>query len=443
MKDNMKQTIRSILIEFQERDFPKPIFREIPAPPYSQNLKKVWVLMGMRRSGKTWAAYQQIRLRLNQGLPKETNLYINFEDDRLSGFEISDFQTILDVYFELYPQNINKKDLFFCFDEIHIVPGWEKFIRRLIDTENMQVCVTGSSAEMLSKELATTLGGRAWPQEIFPFSFSEFLVFHGIEANKTMSSKTEALIRHLATEYLLYGGFPEVILSPKELHPTLIQGYMDAVILRDIVKRYAIGNADIVQKFLVRILRQLSAPLSITKVYNSLKSMGIAVGKNSLFEYFQYFEDAYAVLSVPFFSLSEKVRQVNPKKVYAVDPGVITAYSVKNDFEKSARLENAVFMHLRRTFTNICYYKTRQNKKEIDFVVTRPSGDLILLQACVKMDDSETKERELSALCEACHEFDLNQGMIVTEDHEEEINRDGIIIQSIPFWKWAQNKLLI
>ncbi len=441
MKDNIKQAVRSILIEFQERDFPKPIFREIPPPIHSQNLKKAWVLMGMRRSGKTWIAYQQIRLRLNQGLPKETNLYINFEDDRLSGFEISDFQTILDVYFELYPQNINNKDLFFCFDEIHIVPGWEKFIRRLIDTEKMQICVTESSAEMLSKEFATTLGGRAWPQEVFPFSFSEFLLFHGIELNKTMSSKVQSHIRHLSSEYLLYGGFPEVVLAPKELHPTLIQGYMDAVILRDIVKRYAISNADIIQKFLVRILRQLSAPLSITKVYNSLKSMGLAVGKNSLFEYFQYFEDAYAILSVPFFSLSEKVRQVNPKKVYAVDPGIITAYSVKNDFEKSARLENAVFMHLRRTFKNICYYKTKQTKKEIDFVVTTPNGDLILLQACVKMDDVKTKERELSALCEACHEFGLTQGTIVTEDHEEEINRDGILVHSIPFWKWAQKTL--
>ena len=396
--------------------------------------------MGMRRSGKTWAAYQQIHLRQNQGLAKNTNLYINFEDDRLSGFEISHFQTILDIYFELYPQNIDNKDLFFCFDEIHVVAGWEKFIRRLIDTEKMQICVTGSAGDTFSKELGTTLGGRAWPQEGFPFSFSEFLRFHGIELNITMSPKTQARVRHLATEYLLYGGFPEVVLGPKELHATLIQGYMDAVVLRDIVKRYAISNANIIQKFLVLILRQLAAPLSITKVYNTLKSIGLAVGKNSLFEYFQYFEDAYAILSIPFFSLSEKVRQVNPKKVYAVDPGVITAYSVKNDFEKSARLENAVFMHLRRTFSNICYYKTKQRKKEIDFIVTKPNGDLILLQACVKMDDLKTRERELSALCEACSEFGLNHGIIVTEDHEEEIDREGVIIQCIPFWKWAQVK---
>lgn len=443
MKDNTKQAIRSILIEFQERDLPKPTFREISPPQHSQNLKKAWVLMGMRRSGKTWVAYQQIHSRQKQGLAKNTNLYINFEDDRLSGFDINHFQTILDVYFELYPQNINNQNLFFCFDEIHVVPGWEKFVRRLIDTEKMQICVTGSSAEMLSKELGTTLGGRAWPQEVFPFSFSEFLRFYKIEPNISMSAKTKSQVRHLATKYLLYGGFPEVVLGPEELHATLIQGYMDAVVLRDIIKRYAIGNANMVQKFLVLILRQLAAPLSITKVYNTLKSLGLAIGKNSLFEYFQYFEDAYAILSIPFFSLSEKVRQVNPKKVYAVDPGVITAYSVKNNFEKAARLENAVFMHLRRTFNNICYYKTKKHKKEIDFVVTKPNGDLILLQACVKMDDPKTQERELSALCEACNEFGLNHGIIITEDHEEEINRKDVSIQCIPFWKWAQSKLLV
>jgi len=437
MKDNMRQTLRAILIEFRERDLPHPISREIRPPKHHPDVRKTWVLMGMRRSGKTWVAYQEIRRRQNSGLAKETNLYINFEDDRLAGFEVNDFQSILDVYFELYPQYMNSKDLFFCFDEIHVIPGWEKFIRRLIDTETMQICVTGSSAGMLSKELGTTLGGRAWPQEVFPYSFFEFLGLKGIDPSKAMSPKTQAQVRHLASEYLLYGGFPEAVAEPRELHTALIQGYMDAVVLRDIVKRHAIINADIIQKFLVLVLRQLAAPLSVTKVYHTLKSQGLAIGKNSLFEYLQYFEDAYAVLSVPFFSLSERIRQVNPKKVYAVDPGVITAYSVKREFERSSRLENAVFMQLRRSYSNICYYKT-QKKKEVDFVVTTSLGDLILFQACVEMDNEETRERELTALYEVCKEFRLKKGTIITEDHEEEISKEGISVHCIPFWKWAQ-----
>ncbi len=437
MKDSMKEAIRSILIEFKERNLPEPTPRKIHPPELPPNVRKVWVLMGMRRSGKTWMVYQQILNRQKKGFAKESNLYINFEDDRLAGFEVHDFQTILDVYFELNPHYIHSKDLFFCFDEIHIVPGWEKFIRRLIDSEEMQICITGSSAEMLSKELGTTLGGRAWTEEIFPYSFVEFLSLKRIDLSHPKSTKTESILRHFANEYLVYGGFPEIVTSPRELHVPLIQGYMDAVILRDIVKRHSIGNADVVQKFLVQVLRQLATSLSINKVYRTLKSQGLSVGKNSLFEYLQYFEDAYAVLTVPFFSLSERKRQVNPKKVYAIDPGIITAYSVKRDFERAARLENSVFMHLRRNYANICYYKTKQQKKEIDFVVTVPRGDLLLFQACAEISHEETRTREFSALCEACEEFGLKEGVIITEDHEEKVSLQGIEIRCIPFWKWA------
>ncbi len=395
--------------------------------------------MGMRRSGKTWMAYQHILHRQKQGFPKESNLYINFEDDRLAGFGIDDFQTLLNVYFEMYPQFANSKELFFCFDEIHVVPGWEKFIRRLIDTEQMQICITGSSAEMLSKELGTTLGGRAWSQEVFPYSFAEFLSMKGLSSPTPKSAKTESVLRYTANEYLTFGGFPEVVASAKELHTSLIQGYMDAVVLRDIIKRHAIKNADIVQRFLVQILRQLATPLSITKIYQTMKSQGLSLGKNSLFEYLQYFEDAYAILTAPFFSLSERMRQVNPKKIYAVDSGIITAYSIKPGFERAARLENSVFMNLRRSHKNICYYKTREQKKEIDFVVTTGRGDLQLYQACAEMENEETRNRELSALLAACQEFDLKEATIITEDYEEEINQASITIRCIPYYQWARN----
>lgn len=424
------------MLAFRDRDLPDPIPRPIVPPEHHPEVKKAWVLMGMRRSGKTWVAYQHIQNRIREGFAKTSNLYLNFEDDRLSGFEIDDFQTILDIYFELYPQYIDRPEVFFCFDEIQVVPGWEKFIRRLLDTEKMQICVTGSSAGMLSKELGSTLGGRAWPKEVFPFSLAEFLRIKGIEESHLPSPKIAAQIRYLTNEYLFYGGFPEAVSESKELHAQLIQGYMDAVVLRDIVKRYGIGNAAILQKFLVRILRQLAAPLSVTKVYNTLKSMGLAIGKNSLFGYLQYFEDAYAILTVPFFSLSDSIRQVNPKKVYAIDPGVITAYSVKNDFEKASRLENAVFMQLRRTYSNICTYKTPGNK-EIDFVVTTPTDHLILVQACLELQNEETRKREIGALVEAAREFDLQTGFIITEDTEETIDLEKLQIHCIPFWKWA------
>lgn len=436
MEDNIRKSIRRILLEFLERQLPDPYQRDFTFPILHPDVRKAWVLMGMRRSGKTWLAFQHMQLRMRQGFNKETNLYINFEDDRLLGIQIEHLQGILDAYFELYPNHIQNPNLFFCFDEIHVVPGWEKFIRRLIDTEKMQICVTGSSAEMLSRELGTTLGGRAWQQEVFPFSFAEFLQFKKV--SQSQSYQSIAQIKHFAQSYLLYGGFPEAILQPTELHTPLIQGYMDAVVLRDIIKRYSIRNADVVQKFLIRILRSIAAPLSIVKMHHSLKSMGISIGKNSLYEYLQYLEDAYAILAVPFFSFSEKARQVNPKKIYVVDTGIITAYSVKNSFEHAARLENAVFMHLRRSYKNICYYKTKKQKKEIDFVVTTPKDEILLFQSCLDMDDEATRQRETSALFEGCQELDLKEGFIITQDHEEEITKGNTIIYCIPFWKWAQ-----
>ena len=244
------------------------------------------------------------------------------------------------------------------------------------------------------------------------------------------------MIRNLAKEYLVYGGFPEVIASPKDLHAPLIQGYMDAVVLRDIVRRHSIQNALIVQKFLFQILRQLAAPLSVTKIYRTLKSLGLALGKNSLFEYLKYFEEAYAVLTVPFFSLSERKKQVNPHKVYPIDPGIITAYSVKPDCERGALLETAVFMHLRRSYTHICYYKNQQ-QKEVDFVITTAQGELLLYQASVEMSDERTRKREISALFEICLEFGLSIGKIITEDHEEIMVQDGITLECIPYWRWA------
>jgi len=202
----MKETIKILIEEFQEWEIPKPAERAIQIPQLPPAIRKAHVMMGIRRSGKTWIMYQHMQEQLAKGLPKNKILYLNFEDDRLQSFTSSDFQTILDAYFDLYPQYVQSKDLFFFFDEIHVIQGWEKFIRRLLDKEQMQIFITGSSAKMLSSEIATTLRGRAWTEEIFPFSFSEFTHFKGIPHNTPFTSKKCSLLRSLAQEYLIFGG---------------------------------------------------------------------------------------------------------------------------------------------------------------------------------------------------------------------------------------------
>lgn len=432
----MKRIVRGLIEEFLEWEIPSSFPRSIVPEENPKGVRKVNTFVGVRRSGKTWLMYQQMQQLLRQGWKKEQLLYLNFEDDRLASFTSADFQSILDVFFELQPQLIHSTKIAFFFDEIQVISGWENFVRRLIDQEKMQIFVTGSSAKMLSKEIATSLRGRAWSVEVFPCSFSEFAQFKGVATHGRWTPKTSALLRSLATTYLLQGGFPETFFYPPISHNTLLQDYMNTVVFRDVIDRHELKNAHTVKLFFLHCLKQLAAPLSITKVFNTLKSQGVAVAKNSIFDYLAYFEDAYALFTVPLFHFSEKVRQVNPKKLYAVDPGIITAYSIKPQFEGGARLENAVFIELRRGHKEIFYYKTATNR-EVDFVVLSPNGVQALFQACFDMDHPDTRERELRALEEAAKELKLQEGTVVTQDHEELVDRNGVTIRCIPFWKWA------
>lgn len=429
----MKSLLRILIQEFHQWEIPKPVEREIHFAKFPPNIRKVQVLMGVRRGGKTWIFYQKINELIKGGLDKRKILYINFEDDRLAGFSSQDFQSLLDAYFELYPEFKNSSDLAFFFDEIHLILGWEKFLRRLIDQEKMELYVTGSSASMLSSEIATTLRGRGWPQEVFPCNFPEYVAFKNPQILKPRQA---SLLQNLAKDYLVWGGFPESLFVSKDLHSALLQDYMNTVVFRDIVDRHKLSNARQVKLFLLYILRGLAAPLSLNKLYNKMKSQGHSIGKNSLYEYLSYFEDAYALFAIPIYNFSEQVRQVNPKKIYAVDPGIITAYSIKPDFENASRLENGVFCVLRRKYKEIFYYHTKK-KQEVDFLTLSETGDLALFQVCYDMTHPDTQESEIQALTDALQELEQKVGIIITDDQEETIEREGITIHVIPFWKWA------
>lgn len=432
----MKEMLKTFIAEFHERELPKVFFRSIDIPEFPPQVRKAHVLMGMRRTGKTWVLYQRMQTLLQEGREKEKLLYINFEDDRFENFRSSDFQLILEAYFDLYPHFAKAKDLVFFFDEIHLIDGWEKFIRRLLDQEQMEIYVTGSSSHMLSREISSTLHGRAWGQEVFPCSFKEFLHFKGIEIPKQLGTKKASQLRHFAEVYLTFGGFPESLFLTEELQAPLLQNYINTVIFRDIVDRHQIKNAHMVKRFLLHCLSHPSSLLSVSKVFNSFKSQGESIGKNSLFEYLAYFEDAYALFTVPIFSFSENMRQANPKKIYAVDPGLITAYTIKPGFEKASCLENTVFIALRRQSKDIFYYKTKL-QKEVDFVVMSTKGELSLFQVCYSMKEGPTRLREMAAIKEAALELGLGRGTIITFDHEENLTEAGIEIDCIPYWKWA------
>lgn len=435
----MKEIFKQIIINFQNTSLPDLAHRTLELPKLAPNIRKVYVLIGVRRGGKTWCMYQLIKQLLTENIAAQQIVYINFADDRFSGTKLSDLSAILEAYFELYPEYTDSPNLHFFFDEIHEVENWEKFIRRLLDTEKMQIYISGSSAKMLSKEIATTLRGRSIDREIFPFDVCEFLDFYKIDYHGQLTSKQKNVINGYIERYLYQGGFPELLFLPSQLHAEILQGYMESVLYRDIIERYKIKNAHIVKQLLIYCLQNSGSLFSINKIFYRLKSGGLSISKNSLYKFMTYFEDAYCVFSVPLYNFSMQKSSLRPKKIYAVDSGLIKAYNIKPDFEKAAILETVVFLHFRRQGCEIYYYQTKSNK-EIDFLILGNNGLISLYQVSLSLARDSTKEREISALNEAMQELKIDDATIITTSDSSEIANSAGTIHCISLTQFLLNK---
>jgi predicted AAA+ superfamily ATPase len=427
----MKNIISQLIDDFHERKLPELVTRN---KEFSEIEGKADVAIGMRRVGKTWFCYQKIKALIASGIRKEKTLYLNFEDDRLLDFNVHNFQEILDVYFGKYPEHRNARCYFF-FDEIQRIDQWEMFIRRVLDTENIQIFITGSSSKLLGAEIATSLRGRSVPLEIFPFSFEEFLKYHGIfpERQKTFSANTVSLLRKAAKDYLEMGGFPEIQKLDSNLRIEVLQGYIDSVLLKDIIERHKVSNILVLKHLVRHIMNSSGGQFSVNKFFNTMKSMSIKCTKNSLYEYLDHLTDAFLFYRVPIHSRSEKSRLTNPAKIYTIDTGLLNAMTFRNSYNYGHLLENMVFIHLRRGGYDAEYVDTRDGR-EVDFFARhRTSGETQLIQACWEMSDKKTFERELQGLKSAMEELSLSTGTIVTWDDEAVIDNK---IKIIPIWKW-------
>jgi len=427
----MQDVLSRIIDDFHERSLPDLIPRErsITKVP-----GKAGVIVGMRRSGKTWFCYQRMQEVLSQGIEKERLLYLNFEDERLLPFTASDFQLILDTYYRKFPAS-KDRECFLFLDELQRIEGWDKFLRRVLDTEQLSVFVTGSSSKLLSAEIATALRGRSLTTEIFPFSFREFLRFHGVEAGaiKTFGSRRQATLQNMMDRYLRIGGFPEVQALDDDLRRQTLRNYVDVVILRDVIERHSITNVQAVRSLIRHCLSAPATRFSINKFYNTLRSQGIACTKNNLYGYLDHLSDAFFIYQARLCSRSESKRRANPRKVYAADHGLLSAMSLQTAEGRGALLENLVYMHLRRQGHHPEYYLT-ESGAEVDFAV-RPSdvSRLELLQVCWDIRNEETWERERRALTEAMEELRVERGTVVTW-LDEDTSDERIVVQ--PAWKW-------
>jgi len=380
----------------------------------------IQIVSGIRRCGKS-TIIQQIR-QIN----KDSNYFINFDDNRLCNFEIGDFEKLNEAFLELFGEENT-----YYFDEIQNIKGWEKYVRRLYN-EGKKIFVTGSNAVMLSKEFGTHLTGRNIQTELFPFSFKEFLRWKKKEVQKNdfHSPIKVAKIKNAFSEYLRIGGLPEFIQTS---NPIFLKNLYNDILYRDVIARYNIRN----EKTLIELLHFLISNISKEISYTSLKKILGLSNAITVKEYINYFEQSYLLFTINKFDYSLKKQLVNPKKIYAVDTGLANSISFKFSDNQGRQLENAVFLQLKRNDCEIFYHR---GKYECDFLVREKDKITNAIQVCQTLFDEKTRERELRGLVEAMQEYNLKKAIILTAEEKETITIDNLSINVVPIWQWMLNQ---
>ncbi|TZF85907.1 ATP-binding protein (plasmid) [Pedobacter sp. BS3] len=361
----------------------------------------VLIITGVRRCGKSTLLYQLMQKNYHDVL------FLSFEDIRLAGFETDDFIRLLSEI-----KKREKRTLFF--DEIQILTHWELFVRQLLD-EEYKIVITGSNATLLSRELGSKLTGRHLSTELFPFSYHEFLDFKNLPDNSAS-----------LTEYMQKGGFPEYLKSDED---GMLNQLLDDILNRDIAIRYGVRDVTMLKKLAVYLISNIGKPVS----GNKLKDMFGIRSTTTILEFFSYLENSYVIQFLSKFSYAIKNQIRNPKKIYAIDLGLFSQTSIVFSDEKGRRLENLVYLHLRKTEKEVYYF---QEKKECDFVVVRKGKAAQLLQVCYELT-TENLERETSGLLAAMDFFNMDEGKIITFNQTETFNKNGKVISVIPAWQFV------
>jgi len=428
----MIETLKSIILDFQEIKLETGVPRSVKTVVVPG---KATVCIGVRRSGKSTYLFQIVQKLLDDGVSRKNILYLNFFDDRLHNLGQAGLGNITEAYYSLYPEKKNTETVYCFFDEIQAVDRWEPFVDRLMRTEMCEVYITGSSARMLSKEIATQMRGRALSWELFPFSFREFLDYKGIEGTGHLSTKKRLLVQKAFGEYWVTGGFPEVVGLDRHLRIKIHQEYLQAILFRDLIERHDISHPRAVADLAHRLIDNAASLYSVNSLTGYLKSLGHKAPKAAVSDYLEWFEDAFFLFTVRIYDASLARSKTNPKKIYCIDQALITSVASGILVNSGHLLENLVFTALRRVTPDIWYCKTR-NGQEVDFMAKLQNGSGLLVQACETMADPKTRKRELVALKDAMAEFDLKSGMVVTRNEEERIEVDSGTIEVVPAWRF-------
>lgn len=403
------------------RDIQRDIERFLPQ-------REMIILTGVRRSGKS----SLMRLICDDLLkrdkvPENSILYVNFDDERFINFTVDDFETLYDSFLELEnPQG--RKYLFL--DEIQNVDGWERWLNRLYEFEDIKIFVTGSNAAMLSSEIATALTGRNRQIVNWPFSFREFLIMNDELPDEKAFYRREVKhsVKRLFSQYIEQGGFPEVI---KTGETTILEQYYRDILYRDVITRHGIRNVLEIKELALF----LAANPSTVQSYKNLKTLIGVRSLSTVKTYLDVLNDVYLFLSMGLFDYSVKRQIYNPSKMFCVDTGLSNSVSFRFSRNSGRLLENVIFLELRRRGAELYYWKSSKGR-EVDFVIRRGLNIVKAVQVSQSLTDEKTRERELRALLDAREELEAEHLTVITEDEEGDIILEGVSVEIVPAWKW-------
>lgn len=412
-----KNTIKSLIIEYQ--NFVSEITLIERNIHLSDQLN--YVFIGLRRAGKSYLMYQQIQHLLKEGHRIEEILYFNFEDDRLVNLTIEDLDLIKVCYEELYAH----RPIFFL-DEIQIVEHWEKFSRRLAD-QKYRVYITGSNAKMLSSEIATTLGGRFIIQNVYPFSFQEYLKANHITVEPVWYFKNRTEIVRAFSAYFYFGGLPELELIEEIGKRQWLSSLFNKIFFGDLITRYSIRN-DLAMKVLIRKLAEsVKQPSSFNRLSNIVSSTGVKVTTDTIIDYLEFVQATWLIFSIENYA-SKLVEKVSNRKYYFIDNGLLNLFLIDPE---TSLLENIVAISLKKKYEDELYFYLQNI--EVDFYI--PTQNLAI-QVSYSLKDEPTRKREISALLKIAKVLDADKLLIITRDEEETIVEEEKKITVVPIWKW-------
>jgi uncharacterized protein len=428
----MVQLLQQLILDGQDQPHFTGIRRRLSVQVVSN---KATVIMGVRRCGKSTFLHQIQNNLSTQGINKDNILYLNFFDDRLSGLKHTGLDPVHEAYFTLYPGKKNTEKIYCFFDEIQVMPGWEKFIDRMMRTENCDIYLSGSSATMLSKEIATQMRGRALSWELFPFSFREFLDFHEVTDDFPFATSQKLKVQNVFANFWQQGGFPEVAEVDRQIRIKIHQEYFNSLLYYDLIERYDIPHPKAIVDLARKLTDNVSSLFSLNSLTNYLKLLGHNTPKNAVADYLTWFEDAYFLFTVRKFDASFSRSNANPKKIYCIDHSLVNSVTSNILVNSGHLFENLVFTSLRRKFTEIYYYKTEKNQ-EVDFLVITPDREKILFQVSETLANPNTRNREINSLIQAMNELECTESVVVTMYEEETLLKLNKNIRILPAWKF-------